>query len=102
MSYDIVPSYGTAFQRATKWHSSITDFEVENFEYLFASGAEFPSEYQIAGQSAFTIWDPNTYSPSGASVPPRWQAMIDFNDAAEPEPEPETDVSTRRPRIRLR
>jgi len=103
MTYDISPLL-TSFQRVSKWRPGIADFEIENFTYLLNSGAEFPSEYQIAGQSAFTIWDPNTYSPSGASVPPRWQAMIDFNDAAEPEPEPEpeTDVSTRRPRIRLR
>ena len=57
---------------------------------------EYPSEYVFAAtNSAWSIWDPDVYA---SPTPPRWQAVVEFNDAAEPV----TDVSIRRPRIRLR
>jgi len=86
----------TPMHRASKTRPLVATYEAQNFDYLHASGATFPSEYVMSANTAFGIWATGTYE---AVTPPRWQAI---ENEGLGEPEPPATIAMSRPRIRLR
>jgi hypothetical protein len=75
-------------RRAGKWEASVYDIELMMLNQCAASG-EFPPCYMLCGaNSPYSVFDPTIWD----TPTPRWQAILDFNAALEPQPEPAPEV----------
>jgi len=92
----------------SKFRPNITTYELYQFNNTVAitTGGvtvEYPSEFVFSsgsqGPGNFSVFDPSTYAPLVAGVPPRWQAVLDFNAGGTVTP---TSTAVQRPRMRLR
>jgi hypothetical protein len=71
-------------RRAGKWEDSIYDIELLMLNQSQANG-DFPACYMLCGaNSPYSVFDPTIWD----DPTPRWQAILDFNAAGEPESEP--------------